>query len=270
MSKYVFTIGNFSLRFYSLFLLIAVFIGGIILFREGRKFRLDRDFLFNLYFWIIVMGFIGARAYYVLFNFELYQQDLLSIFRIWEGGLAIHGGIIAGFITLIVYCKKYNAPVIKIADMFAIPLMLGQAIGRWGNFFNQEAHGVATALEKLQKMHLPNFVIEGMNIGGIYYYPTFFYESLWCFLGVIVLLIAKKFRYLKIGQLSSIYLMWYSVGRFFFEYKRTDSLMLGGFKVAQLVSIVLFLVGLFAFMILSRKSKFENLYNEANKDQIIF
>ena len=270
MSKYAIIIGNFSIRWYSIMLLIAVCLGFFLLIREGRKFNFNQDFLFNLFFWGIVMGFIGARAYYVIFNFDLYKNDLISIFKIWEGGLAIHGGIIAGFITLFVYCKKYNARVFKVTDMATIPLILGQAIGRWGNFFNQEAHGAATTYAKLKDMHIPDFIIDNMNIGGIYYTPTFLYESIWCLLGAIVLMIAKKFKYLKVGQLTSIYLMWYSVGRFVIEASRTDSLMLGGFKVAQLVSVVLFLIGLIVFMILSRRSKFENLYNEANADQIRF
>lgn len=270
MSKSILTIGNFSIRYYSVILLIAVVLGYFLLWREGRKFNFNSEFLFNLFFWIIIMGFIGARAYYVIFNFDLYKDNLVSIFKIWEGGLAIHGGIIAGLITLYFYCKKYNARIFKITDLCTVPLLLGQAIGRWGNFFNQEAHGAATTFAKLKDMHLPNFIIEGMNIGGIYYAPTFFYESLWCLLGVVVLLIVRKFKYLKIGQLTSIYFMWYSIGRFVIEYQRTDSLMLAGFKVAQLVSIVMFLIGLFAFMILSRRSKFENLYNETNADQIRF
>ena len=270
MSKYAITFGNFGIRWYSIMLLIAVCLGCFLLLREGRKFNFNRDFLFNLFFWIVVMGFIGARAYYVLFNFHLYENDLISIFKIWEGGLAIHGGIIAGFLTLLIYCKKYNARLFKVTDMCTVPLILGQAIGRWGNFFNKEAHGAATTYAKLKDMNIPEFIIENMNINGIYYTPTFLYESIWCVLGAVVLMIAKKFKYLKVGQLTSIYLMWYSVGRFVIEASRTDSLMFGGFKVAQLVSVILFLVGLFAFMILSRKSKFENLYSEANADQIRF
>lgn len=270
MSKYAIVIGNFSIRWYSIMLLIAICIGCFLLLKEGRKFNFNNDFLFNLFFWIVIMGFIGARAYYVIFNFDLYKNDLISVFKIWEGGLAIHGGIIAGFITLVVYCKKYNARIFKVTDMATIPLIVGQAIGRWGNFFNQEAHGAATTYAKLKDMHIPEFIIDNMNIGGIYYTPTFLYESIWCLLGAIVLLIAKKFKYLKVGQLTSIYLMWYSFGRFIIEASRTDSLMLGGFKVAQLVSVILFLIGLFAFMILSRRSKFENLYSEANADSVRF
>ena len=270
MSKYAFTIGNFSIRWYSIMLLLAAIVGLFLFLQEGRKFNFNRDFLFNLFFWVIVMGFIGARAYYVIFNFDLYKNDLISIFKIWEGGLAIHGGIIAGFITMLLYCKKYNARIFKITDMATVSLIFGQAIGRWGNFFNQEAHGAATTYAKLKSMHIPEAIINNMNINGIYYAPTFFYESIWCLIGGIVLLIVRRYKYLKIGHLTALYLMWYSVGRFVIEKQRTDSLMFGGFKVAQLVSVILFIVGMLAFMILSRRSKFENLYNDKNADSINF
>ena len=105
MSKYIISIGNFNIRWYSVLLLIAVVVGFLLLAKEGRKYNYNIDFLFNMFFWMIIFGFIGARAYYVIFNFDLYKNDLISIFKIWEGGLAIHGGIIAGFITLIIYCK---------------------------------------------------------------------------------------------------------------------------------------------------------------------
>ena len=270
MSKYAFMIGNFEIRWYSLILLGAIIVGLALFLFEGRKFVFDSDFLFNLFFWVVVIGIIGARAYYVIFNFDMYKDDLVSILKIWEGGLAIHGGIIAGFITLVLYCKKYNARIFKITDMATVPLIIAQAIGRWGNFFNQEAHGAATTLAKLKNLHIPDFVIKNMKIGNVYYQPTFFYESIWCLLGGIVLIIAKRYKYLKVGHLTSIYLMWYSVGRFVIEKQRTDSLMLGGFKVAQIVSVILFIIGMLAFMILSRRSKFENLYNEANADRVNF
>jgi phosphatidylglycerol:prolipoprotein diacylglycerol transferase len=154
--------------------------------------------------------------------------------------------------------------------MAAPSLILGQAIGRWGNFFNSEAHGGATTLIALRSKHIPDFIINGMYINGVYYEPTFFYESLWCFLGFIVLLIVRHYKYLKVGQLSGIYFMWYGVGRFFIEAMRTDSLMLGGFKVAQLVSLVLFIIGLALVMIMGRKSKFEDLYTEEMGSKIKF
>ena len=259
-----------EIRWYSFLLLLAIGVGTYLLLKEGKKYSFSKDFLFNLIFWVVIFGFIGARVYYVLFNYKFYLTDPLSILKVWEGGLAIHGGILSGFITLFLYCRKYNARIFKITDMVSVSLLLGQAIGRWGNFFNSEAHGSATTLLALQNKHIPEFIIEGMYINGVYYHPTFFYESLWCILGVLVLVFVRKYKYLKVGGLTCIYLMWYSVGRFFIEALRTDSLMLGGFKVAQLVSVGLFVIGLLAFMLISRKSKFEDLYTEALGNDISF
>lgn len=270
MNPIMFNGFGLEIRWYSFLLLLAVLCGLYILMKEGKRYEFSGDFLFNLAFWMIIFGFVGARIYYVIFNYKYYLNDPVSILRVWEGGLAIHGGLLGGFITLLIYCHRYHTRIDKVTDMISIPLILGQAIGRWGNFFNGEAHGSATTLLSLQSKHIPEFVIKGMYINGVYYHPTFFYESLWCLLGFIVLVIAKHYKYLKVGQLTSIYLMWYSVGRFFIESLRTDSLMFGGFKVAQLVSIGLFILGLIIFMVLSRKGRFEDLYTESRGSDIRF
>ena len=153
----------------------------------------------------------------------------------------------------------------------AVPcLILAQAIGRWGNFFNGEAHGAATTIAELQRMHLPDFIINGMNIGGIYYQPTFLYESLWCLLGFLIILVIRRLKYTKVGQPTAFYLMWYSVGRFVIEGMRTDSLMLGGFRMAQIMSVILFLIGLGIFMITTRRGRFEDLYSKDAEQQINF
>jgi phosphatidylglycerol:prolipoprotein diacylglycerol transferase len=266
----MFNLFGIDIRWYSVLLLIAVIFGIYTLISEGKKYEYSKDFLFNLAFWVIIFGFIGARIYYVIFNYDMYQNDPISILKIWEGGLAIHGGIIFGFITLVLYSRKYKANILKVTDMAAPSLLLGQAIGRWGNFFNSEAHGGATTLVALKSKHIPSFVINGMYINGVYYEPTFFYESLWCLVGLIILLIIRHYKYLKVGQLTGFYLMWYSVGRFFIESMRTDSLMLGGFKVAQIVSILLFAIGLAIVMIKGRKSRFEDLYSEEMGNNIKF
>ena len=143
MNAYVFKIGNFGVRWYSLLILIGVIVGILLIEKEGKKFNISKDFLFNMAFWAIIIGIIGARLYYVIFNFNLYQNDLLSIFKIWEGGLAIHGGIIAGLIVIALYSKKYKMRFIRITDICVPSLLFAQGIGRWGNFFNQEAHGAA-------------------------------------------------------------------------------------------------------------------------------
>lgn len=267
MNPVIFTIGGFSLRWYSVCIFVGIVLAYIIASKESKKFDLPKDFLFDLAFWLIIIGIVGARLYYVLFNFKLFKNDLWEIFRVWNGGLAIHGGIIAGFITLIIYCKRKGVKVFQMTDIISIPLLLAQAIGRWGNFFNGEAHGSVTTLSNLENLKfIPDFVIEGMNIGGIYYHPTFYYESLWCLLGVVVLFLVRRyFKYLKVGQLSCLYFMWYGVGRFFIESLRTDSLMIGTFKVAQLFSIVTFLISFILFIILTIKS--ESLYYEGKKKE---
>lgn len=270
MNPYVYKIGNFGIRWYSLLILIGVIIGIRMLEKEGQRFNINKDFLFNLAFWAIIIGILGARIYYIIFNFNLYKNDIFSIFKIWEGGLAIHGGIIAGVITIALYCKKYKMQFLRITDLCIAPLLLAQAFGRWGNFFNGEAHGAVTSLAHLKSLHIPEFIIKGMNISGIYYEPTFLYESIFCLVGFIIILIVRRGKYIKIGMQTALYLMYYSVIRFFIESMRTDSLMLGGFKVAQIVSILLFLTGLIMIMMISRKSKFEDLYNNVYKNDIKF
>lgn len=251
MHPEIFNIGGLSIRWYSVLILVGIIIGFILATKEGKKFALPKDFIFDLGFWIVVFGIIGARLYYCLFNFSLYKNNLIDILKIWNGGLAIHGGIIAGFITLIIYCKIRKVNPFRMCDIVVPSLIIAQAIGRWGNFFNMEAHGPATTLANLQNLHIPNFIINGMQINGIYYHPTFLYESLWCFAGFIVILIIRKYyKYLKTGQLTCVYLMWYGVGRVFIESLRTDSLMLGNFKVAQLISIFMFTIGLVVFIYL--------------------
>ena len=269
MNPVIFTIFGIDIQWYSILILIGIVIGLILLEKEAKKFKYPKDLIFNICFWAIIMGIIGARIYYVLFNFSYYSNNLLEIFAIWNGGLAIHGGIIAGVLTVLFFAKKYHLNFLKLLDMAAPSLILAQAIGRWGNFFNGEAHGIATTYTELKNLLIPEFVIDGMNIGGIYYLPTFYFESLWCLLGFIILLIIRRLKYIKVGATTCIYLMWYSLGRFFIEAWRTDSLMIGGFKIAQIISIILFITGLVYLIYLSRKGKYENLYNDINAGRVI-
>lgn len=268
MNPVLITIGNIDIRWYSILILAAAFLAITLAIKEARKFHIGDDFIFNMAFWAIIVGILGARIYYVAFNWEMYKNNPLDILKIWNGGLAIHGGIIAGGIVAIMYCKKHNKDIFKILDICSASLLIAQTIGRWGNFFNQEAHGIATSISNLRSMLIPDFIIEGMEIGGVYYHPTFFYESIWCLIGFIIIMILRRMKYTKTGQQTCIYFMWYSVGRFFIEALRTDSLMLGGFKAAQIISVILFIIFLGIFMVISRKGKFEDLYND-NKERNI-
>ena len=261
-------ISNLEIEWYSLFILIGVILSIFLTQREAKKFNISKEVMFDMCFYTVILGIIGARLYYVLFNISYYKYHLLEIIQIWNGGLAIHGGIITGAITVIVYAKKNNLRVLRLMDIAAPALILAQAIGRWGNFFNSEAHGFATTYYYLTKIHVPKFIIDGMYINEIYYLPTFYFESLWCFLGFIVLIIIRRLKYIKIGDVTLIYLMWYSLGRFFIEAWRTDSLMLGGFKMAQIISIISFISAFIYFVYLHRKGKYTNLYNDINKGRV--
>ena len=269
MDRYIFSIGDVNIEWYSVLIVIGAILAIIMIIREAKRYGYPKDFVFNMCFWTIIVGIIGARLYYVLFNLDLYT-NIVDVFKIWEGGLAIHGGIIFGLITCFLYCKKYKVRTVRMVDFIVPALLLAQAIGRWGNFFNGEAHGAVTSLGALQDLHIPNFIIEGMNIGGVYYQPTFLYESLWCLLGVIVILIVRRLKITKVGQPTAVYLMWYGLGRFFIETMRTDSLMLGGFKVAQIVSVIMIIVGLIVIMITGRKGRYEDLYDQDEQETIKF
>lgn len=263
MNPVLVDLGFMQIRWYSVLILIACFVVLYLAQNEAERFGVQRVFIFNLLFWALIMGIIGARLYYVLFNIKDYMNDPLEILKVWHGGLSIHGGLIFGLLTIVIYCKKYKVRVVRIIDFLVVPLLLGQAIGRWGNFFNQEAHGIATTEAVLQKLMIPDFIIEGMTIDGVVYTPTFLYESIVCVIAFIVLLIIRRGKYTKVGTMTASYLIIYGVLRFFIETSRTDALMLGGFRVAQIVSVIMVVVGLGMIMLISKKGKFEDRYNDA-------
>ncbi len=271
MNPILVDLGFVQIHWYSVLILLGMLIGTTIILKEGKKFNIPKDFMNNMFFYAIIFGLIGARLYYVAFNWSDYQDNLLDIFAIWNGGLAIHGGLIFGFIFVALYSWKYKANLFRILDVTVLGLFIGQAIGRWGNFFNGEAHGPLTSVEFLENIFVPQFIIDGMNINGFYYHPTFLYESLWCIVGFIILLLIKRFYYWKIGQSTAFYLIWYGIGRYLIESLRTDSLMLFDFKIAQLVSIFMVVGGVILFIIKASGSKFRNRYNDKeNVENILF
>ncbi|MFA6327763.1 MAG: prolipoprotein diacylglyceryl transferase [Bacilli bacterium] len=267
MNRYLLEFSFIKISWYSIFIVLGVLIGSYILTREAKKFKIQKEFISNMIFWALIIGIIGARAYYVVFNWSYYSQNIIDIFKVWEGGLAIHGGIIAGAIFVLFYSRKYQVNTWKLFDMITPAVLIGQAIGRWGNFFNQEAHGLEVSRSFLESLYIPNFIIEGVKIQGVYYHPTFLYESVLCLTLFILLLIIRKFyKYLKNGQLIGLYLMFYSLGRFFIESLRTDSLMFNDLKTAQIVSIILFVLGLIIVSVRSLGSRFDNRYREVDRE----
>lgn len=254
MDRVLFEIGPITIYWYSVTMLLAVLTGIYFAIRESKRQGMY-SFLSDLITYIIVFGIIGARLYYVIFNFDSYKTNLLSIFKIWEGGIAIYGAIIGGFLAIVYLAKQRKQSIIKTTDIVVPGLLLAQSIGRWGNFFNSEAHGGEVTLEFLQSLHLPEFIIEGMHINGIYYHPTFLYESIWCLLGFVILIIIRKITNRKDGIMTCSYFVWYGIGRLFIEGLRTDSLYLGDYRVSQLVSLILIIIGIIGIIISTVKGK---------------
>ncbi len=243
----IFEVGPIAVRWYGLLIAIAVLIGVTLSQYLAKRRRVDPDLLGDLAIWLVLGAIPGARLYYVLFEWQEYVQRPGDILAIWKGGIAIHGAIIGGLIATIIFARIKRISVWQLLDLVAPSLILGQAIGRWGNFFNSEAYGKPTDLPwklfiapRYRPLELLNFE---------YFHPTFLYESLWN-LGVFVLLMTlffwglKQSNRLKLGTIAAVYLIGYSLGRVWIEWLRTDSLMIGPLKVAQLVSLSAIALGL--------------------------
>lgn len=234
-----FNLGPLSVRWYGIIIAVGILLGYFVAQRALVKAGLHKDTLVDIIFYSALFGFIAARIYFVIFQWPYYAENPSEIIKIWHGGIAIHGGLIGGVIV----CKVKNLNPFQIGDIVAPSIILAQGIGRWGNFMNHEAHGGSVSRAFLEQLHLPNFIIENMYINGQYYHPTFLYESIWDVAGFIILVNIRK--HLKLGETFFLYLTWYSIGRFFIEGLRTDSLMLtSNIRVAQLVSILLILISI--------------------------
>ncbi|HCV0408760.1 TPA: prolipoprotein diacylglyceryl transferase [Staphylococcus aureus] len=238
-----FNLGPLSVRWYGIIIAVGILLGYFVAQRALVKAGLHKDTLVDIIFYSALFGFIAARIYFVIFQWPYYAENPSEIIKIWHGGIAIHGGLIGGFSAGVIVCKVKNLNPFQIGDIVAPSIILAQGIGRWGNFMNHEAHGGPVSRAFLEQLHLPNFIIENMYINGQYYHPTFLYESIWDVAGFIILVNIRK--HLKLGETFFLYLTWYSIGRFFIEGLRTDSLMLtSNIRVAQLVSILLILISI--------------------------
>ena len=204
MNKIFLDLGIVQIKWYSLFIFIAMLVASILIYREARRKKIDDDTLFNMIFYGIIIGILGARFYYVLFNLNYYLKYPLEILMIWNGGLAIHGGLLAGLLFMAYYSKKHKINILGILDILVVGVIIAQSIGRWGNFFNQEAYGGIISLSKLKSMHLPQFIIDGMYIDGAYRTPTFLYESFSSLLCFIVLILLRTTLIIFIKESSAI------------------------------------------------------------------
>ncbi len=234
MNPTAFSIGGFDIRWYGILIAIGIILG-IVIAQYNCKWReADYDNLLYIVLLSLPIGIIGARLYYVVFEFKNYENNIIDAFNIRNGGLAIHGGLIFAIGTALIYTKIKKLNFINFADVAARSIILAQALGRWGNFFNQEAHGDVVRFEFIK--HFPMFIQKGMNINGIYYNPTFLYESTWNIIVFIILMFLLR-KSKKNGIVFFTYIGLYSIGRFIIEGMRTDSLMIGTIRMAQLISL---------------------------------
>ena len=249
LDKIAFSIGGLSVRWYGIILTLGIICGVLyVMFRAKHNEGIDTEDVLDFAIWVVLLAVIGARLYYVLTTLKTANGDwrydsLLDAIAIWKGGIAIYGAIIGGAlgVVLVSKFKKYDkSKLLKMCDMAALGVMIGQVIGRWGNFVNGEAHGVTTSENFFLRMGL-------LGAGDEYYtkpvfvHPTFLYESLWNLLGfVLINLFYRKKKY--DGQIMLAYLAWYGFGRMFIEGLRTDSLYIGVFRISQVVGFLCFVI----------------------------
>lgn len=239
-------LGPITIYWYAVFIMSGVALGLFLAIREGKKMGINSEFFYDLVTYGLPISIIGARIYYVAFSWDYYSSHPEDIIKIWQGGIAIHGAIIAAFIFGYFFCKKRKVSFWLVADIASVSFIIAQAIGRWGNFMNQEAHGgvvpgatLDAQREFLQSLFIPDFIVNNMYINEAYYHPTFLYESLWNMVGCLfIVFVLRKLPKLLVGEIAAFYAVWYSTGRYMVEGMRTDSLMLTeSIRMAQFISI---------------------------------
>lgn len=263
-------LGALEIHWYGVIIASGVILAVYLAVQEAKRRNVSEDHILNLVLYSLPFALIGARAYYVAFEWPYYSQHPSEIIAIWHGGIAIYGALIAAAIVFIVYCRIKDLSIWLVLDIAAPTVMLAQAIGRWGNFMNQEAFGQVTSLSFLHELHLPEWIIQQMFISGQYRMPTFLFESAWNVCGFILLMSIRHHKdWFKQGEVFLTYVLWYSFGRFFVEGMRTDSLYItAGLRVSQLVSIILFVSAVIIF-IYRRRQKQTPWYLEGNLNAAI-
>ena len=265
INKELFTIFNFEIRLYALCIITGISIAYLYGIRTAKKLGFDENVLFDGFIWGVIIGVLGARIYYVIFRWDLYKNNPWDIIERFEG-LAIHGAVIAASIFAYFYVKKKKANIYHLGEMLLPGFLIGQIFGRWGNFFNQEAHGgpiastVAEGRAFLENLNLPKFIIDQMYISDsinnvnitTYMHPTFLYESLWNLLGLIIIFVTRRLtKKYWVGDAALFYLVWYGIGRYFVESIRTDYLPFNFFgmelRIAQVVSVIMIIGGITLF-----------------------
>lgn len=250
-----FRIGGLEIRWYGICIVIGMIAAVVLCMKRTPRYGIyPPDRVLDFVLWVIPIGVVGARLYYCLFEWDQYKDNPISVLYIHQGGLAIHGGLIFGIATAIILVKHWKQSPLKWLDLAAPGIAIGQAIGRWGNYFNSEAHGTATTLP---------WAIEA---DGQLVHPTFLYESIWCLLLCIFLVVYEKRRRKPFdGQIIMLYAILYSLERFFVEGLRTDSLWIGSLRQAQVISICIFVLGIAGYFILKSRGRKAELSEDTNE-----
>lgn len=255
MNPIAFEIFGMEIRWYGILIALGVVAAFALSYVNAKNKKLDFDIIIDGFLWCFPLAIVGARAYYVAFEFENYHS-FWDMINIRQGGIAIHGGLIAGLLTAYVFTKVKKVNFFEYIDVVMPGIILAQAVGRWGNFMNQEAHGGPVTEEFIRKF--PEFIQQGMLINGTYYHPTFLYESIWNLIvcGILTYILYKKTN--QHGIVIASYMILYSVGRFFIEGLRTDSLMFFGLRIAQIVSLAGIAGGILILIYSIRRNKKES------------
>lgn len=244
------SLGPITIKWYGVIIVTGIILAYLVAQKEAVRLGFKDDMIADLLLWAVPIAIICARLYYVSMRWDYYGANPSKIIEIWNGGIAIHGALIGAFIVAYVFTKKRGISFFQLADIAAPSILIGQIIGRWGNFMNQEAYGGEVSRAFLENLYLPNWIIEQMYIKelGSYVHPTFLYESVWNIIGLIIILVLRKMN-LRRGEMFLFYLTWYSIGRFYIEGLRTDSLYLvGDLRSAQVVSIITIGVAIVLFV----------------------
>lgn len=256
-----FSLGPLEIRWYGIIIATGIVLAFLVVQKEMVKRGMHPDFLTDLLIWAVPISIISARIYYVLFSWEMYKDNPINAIKIWEGGIAIHGALIGAFLTAYIFTKRRGISFWKTVDIAAPGILIGQIIGRWGNFMNQEAHGGPVSQHFLETTIIPDWIMNQMTIDGVTYHPTFLYESMWNLVGLVIILLLRRVS-LKRGEMFLFYLTWYSIGRFFIEGMRTDSLYGGVLRAAQVVSVVTIIVAVILFIIRRYVMKIQETYQD--------
>lgn len=266
ISDTMFTIFGIEIKWYGFLIAIGMLIAMVYAFKNMKSYGIDPDRAIDVVIGGVIGGLIGARAYYVIFNWDSYSGDFLKMINIRNGGLGIYGGIIGAILAGAIVAKIRKVKLMPLLDLVGIGFLVGQGIGRWGNFTNQEAFGCNTdSIFGMSSGKIQSWIInhgntatlaEGQTLDPLVpVHPCFLYESAWCLLGFVLLVIfAKKIRKFD-GQIFLTYVAWYGLGRFFIEGLRTDSLMIGTLRVSQVLALVCFVVSVILLITIGLKVK---------------